>query len=149
MKNLSFCWVLLVLSFHAGVKGINMSNINERLDISFLLLLYSCGEYLELGNFVSKAPLLIGQVLLKCLKPFFLYKLSARQVPFTLKEQKLADLLKPSMVWLGRWTGAGNWGDFFSWPSSYRLKFCGRISWSLVLVLFFFTSILVWFKSPV
>lgn len=47
------------------MRGINVCSINEKLDISFLLLLYTGGKYTILGNSGSKTALLIKEVFLK------------------------------------------------------------------------------------
>lgn len=60
----------------------NVSGVNGKRNISFLLLLYTAGEYTVLGNSESKTALLIREMFLKYVT-FFIYKPNARQAPFT------------------------------------------------------------------
>lgn len=53
------------------VREINVSSINEKLDISFLLLLYTGGKYTVLGNSGSKTALLMREVFLKYISETF------------------------------------------------------------------------------
>lgn len=87
-------------------------------------------KYIVLENSGSKAALLIREGCLKyiCLKRFFIFKPSARQVPFTDGTRSLQVCLKPPTVCLGSRTQVGNSSDFSPGPDHINLNSLGKVS---------------------